>query len=196
MREPQAPAGLISAAIERFGRLDVLVNNAGATKRGDYLTLPDEDWTDGFALKFFGAMRCCRAAWPALVASHGSIVNIIGVGGRMGNADFTIGGSVNSALINLTKSLADRGVREGVRVNAINPGSITTDRLQMRVRAYAKEHNLDEAAAAIELAKAQGVTRFGVPDEIARTVAFLVSPQASYINGAILDVDGGQTRAL
>ena len=196
LRDPQVPAALISAAIGQFGRLDVLVNNAGATKRGDFLALPDEDWADGFALKFFGAMRCCRAAWPALVASRGVIVNIIGVGGRMGNGDFTIGGSVNSALINLTKSLADRGVKEGVRVNAINPGSITTDRLQTRIRSYAQQHNLDEDQAVIEMAKSQGVTRFGITDEIARAVVFLASPQSSYTNGAILDVDGGQTRAL
>ena len=124
------------------------------------------------------------------------IVNIIGVGGRMGNGDFTIGGSVNSALINLTKSLADRGVKEGVRVNAINPGSITTDRLQTRIRSYAQQHNLDEDQAVIEMAKSQGVTRFGITDEIARAVVFLASPQSSYTNGAILDVDGGQTRAL
>ena len=114
----------------------------------------------------------------------------------MGNADFTIGGSVNAALINLTKALADRGVKDGVRVNAINPGSITTERLQIRIRAYARERGLDETQAAVEIAKAQGVARFGTPEEIARAVAFLVSPQASYIHGAILDVDGGQTRAL
>ena len=196
LRYPQSPADVIAATVEHFGRIDILVNNAGATKRGDFLTLPDEDWADGFALKFFGAMRSCREAWPHLVASQGAIVNIIGVGGRMGNGDFTIGGSVNSALINLTKSLADRGVKEGVRVNAINPGSITTDRLQVRIRSFAQQHNLDETQAAVEMAKAQGVTRFGIPDEIARAVSFLASPQASYINGAILDVDGGQTRAL
>ena len=60
----------------------MLVNNAGATKRGDFLELPDADWTDGFALKFLGAMRCCRAAWPHLRASRGAIVNISGIGGR------------------------------------------------------------------------------------------------------------------
>src|SRR4051812_17035315 len=66
LREPDAPAAFVAAAAARFGQVDLLVNNAGATKRGDFLTLPDADWDDGFRLKLFGAMRCCRAAWPHL----------------------------------------------------------------------------------------------------------------------------------
>lgn len=196
LRDPQAPAGLIAAAIERFGRLDVLVNNAGATKRGDFLAFSDEDWADGFALKFFGAMRCCRAAWPWLVASRGAVVNIVGIGGRTASAEFCIGGTVNAALLNLTKALADRGVKDGVRVNAINPGSITTERLQMRIRNFAAEHNLEISQAGQQMAKNAGINRFGSPEEIARAVSFLASPQNDYIQGAILDIDGGQTRTL
>jgi 3-oxoacyl-[acyl-carrier protein] reductase len=102
LREPDAPAAVIAAAVSRFGQIDLLVNNAGATKRGDFLTLTDADWDDGFALKFFGAMRLCRTAWIHLRQLQGSIINIVGVGGRTGSAEFTIGGSVNAALLNLT----------------------------------------------------------------------------------------------
>ena len=196
LRDPQAPAGLVTATLDRFGQLDVLVNNAGATQRGDFLVLSDADWADGFALKFFGAMRCCRAAWPWLAASHGAIINIVGIGGRTASAEFSIGGSVNSALLNLTKSLADRGVKEGVRVNAINPGSITTERLSLRIRGYAAQHSLDLDQAAQQMAKNMGIARFGAPQEIARGAAFLASPLSEYIQGAILDIDGGQTRTL
>src|SRR6185369_14333465 len=101
---------------------------------GDFFELTDADWEDGFALKFFGAMRLSRTAWPHLMARQGAIVNIIGIGGRTGSADFTLGGSVNAALQILTKALADRGVKDGVRVNAINPGFIRTDRFAQRVR--------------------------------------------------------------
>src|SRR5512143_3227322 len=95
LRDPESANRVVAATVERFGRLDLLVNNAGATKRGDFLILTDEEWTDGFALKFYAAMRLARAAWPHLQASRGTIVNIIGVGGRTGSAEFAIGGAVN-----------------------------------------------------------------------------------------------------
>jgi len=196
LREADAPQQLINAAIARFGRIDGLINNAGATKRGDFLELSEADWQDGFALKFFGAMRCCRAAWPHLQASRGAIVNIVGIGGRTGSAEFAIGGSVNAALLNLTKVLADRGTQDGVRVNAVNPGSIATERLQTRIKAFAAAQACAPDAAAQRMAQQMGIARFGEPAEIARVVAFLASPAASYCHGAIIDVDGGQTRTL
>jgi 3-oxoacyl-[acyl-carrier protein] reductase len=196
LRDTEAPTAVVAATMTHFGQIDVLVNNAGATKRGDFFTLSDSDWTDGFALKFYGAMRCCRAAWPHLAESQGAIVNIVGIGGRTGSAEFTIGGAVNAALLNLTKALADRGQRDGVRVNAINPGFVATERLQARVRAFAMQHGIDEVVAAERMAQVSGVTRFGTPEEVARVVAFLASPLAGYCQGTIVDVDGGQTRTL
>jgi 3-oxoacyl-[acyl-carrier protein] reductase len=186
----------VETALARFGGLDVVVNNAGSTKRGDFLALSEEDWADGFGLKFFGAMRLCRAAWPHLRASAGAIVNIAGVGGRTGSAEFAIGGAVNAALLNLTKVLADRGITDGIRVNAVNPGGIATNRLQTRLRTFAAEHGIGLQDAEAQMARALGVARFGTPEEIARLVAFLASPQAAYCQGSIVDADGGQTRTL
>ena len=196
LRLEQSPQRLISTTIEKFGGIDLLVNNAGATKRGDFLELSESDWQDGFALKFFSTVRCSRAAWKSLQANHGSIVNIVGIGGRTGSSEFTIGGSVNAAILNLTKSLADRGTKDGVRVNAINPGAISTDRLLIRISKFAQENGLSLTDATNQLASKFGIARFGEPDEIARVVAFLASPLAGYCQGAILDVDGGQTRTL
>lgn len=196
LREPAAAAGTVEATLEHFGAIDVLVNCAGAVPRGDFLTLTDAEWEDGFALKFHGAMRLCRAAWPHLRAQRGAIVNIAGIGGRTGSAEFTIGGAVNAAMLNLTKALADRGVTDGVRVNAVNPGTISTHRLEARIRKYAADEGIDVAEAVRRLPRAHHVERFGDPAEIGRAVAFLASPQAGYCQGAVLDVDGGQTRTL
>lgn len=196
LRQEDAPQALIDRAVERFGTIDLVVNNAGATKRGDFFEFSEADWYDGFALKFYGAVRCSRAAWPHLRASRGSIVNIVGVGGRTGHAEFAIGGAVNAALLNFTKFLADRGITEGVRVNAINPGAIATNRLKARIRTVELENALSFDEAASYMAAKLGISRFGEPEEIARAVAFLASPAANFCQGAILDIDGGQTRTL
>ncbi len=196
LRQPDAPAQLVAAAIKQFGRIDLVVNNAGATKRGDFLNLTESDWTDGFALKFFGAVRLSRAAWPHLISSHGTIINIAGVGGRTGSSEFTIGGSVNAAMLNFTKCLADRGVKENVRVNAINPGSIRTDRLTARIEKLAADSGLSVNAASEKMTDAMGIARFGEPEEIADAVAFLASERSAYLQGTIIDIDGGLTRTL
>lgn len=196
LRNEDAPQRLIDSAVARFGGIDLLVNNAGATKRGDFLELSEADWQDGFALKFYSSVRCSRAAWSCLQAGTGAIVNIVGVGGRTGSAEFAIGGAVNAALLNLTKVLADRGIRDGVRVNAINPGAIATERLQTRINTFAAENNISPADAAGQMAAKLGIARFGEPDDIARAVAFLASSAAGYCQGTIFDVDGGQTRTL
>jgi 3-oxoacyl-[acyl-carrier protein] reductase len=196
LSDPAAPGQFAATAFDRFGRIDLVVNNAGATPRGDFLALTERQWSDGFGLKFFCAVRLCRAAWPHLAASAGSIVNIAGVGGRTGSAEFTIGGSVNAALLNLTKGLADRGIHDGIRVNAINPGAIVTDRLESRIRKLADEKGISRADAAKIMTAQMGIARFGDVEEIASVAAFLASSRASYLQGAVIDVDGGLTRTL
>ncbi|HVX84744.1 MAG TPA: SDR family oxidoreductase [Phycisphaerae bacterium] len=196
LRSPETTGRVVAQTLSAFGRIDLLVNNAGATQRGDFLALTDDQWHDGFALKFFAAMRLARAAWPRLAESRGSIVNIAGIGGRTGEAEFTIGGSVNAAILNLTKSLAHRGTTDGVRVNAINPGLIRTDRLTRRIAAFARNHQTSLEDAARRMAAEFGVARFGEAAEIAHTVAFLASSRSAYTHGAVIDIDGGATRTL
>jgi len=135
LREADAPAKLVKEVKRAFGGLDILINNAGATKRGDFLELTDADWQDGYALKFFAHMRLARAAWPLLKARRGSLIAIGGTGGRKPTAEFTIGSSVNAAVAAFSKCLADRGKEEGVQVNCIHPSMVETDRLWRRIKA-------------------------------------------------------------
>lgn len=196
MREPGAPAALAEAALSAFGQIDIVVANAGATKRGDFLALTDADWADGFALKLFGHVRLLRAAWPALATARGSVVIVSGAGGRTPGPEFTIGGSVNAALLSLTKALADRGVADQVRVNVICPGNVRTDRLAARIREKARGLNGDEAAAVRAIVTESKSMRIGEPIDIGQLVAFIVSPRASYLHGSRIDMDGGQTKTL
>jgi NAD(P)-dependent dehydrogenase (short-subunit alcohol dehydrogenase family) len=194
--EPHAATAAIAAAVAAFGRLDILVNNAGATKRADFFTLTDEDFHDGFELKFHGAVRATRAAWPHLRATRGTVINIVGVGARSGTADFTIGGSVNAAMLNFTKAMADIGVRQGVRVNAINPGLIATDRFNGNVERIMRERSITREQAIAARLATHGTTRVGRPEEIGVLAAYLASDRADFIRGAVIDIDGGATRAL
>ena len=196
LREKDQPARVVEQALAHFGRLDALANNAGATKRGDFLSLPDEDMLDGFALKYHAMVRFCRAAWPHLETSRGSIVNIAGIGAHTPTAEFTIGGPVNSAVINFTKALADRARGTGMRINTVCPGPIATERLTRRIEALAAERGIGMAEAEAEMLRLQGLSRYGQPEEVARVVRFLCSDEASFIHGARIDVDGGVTTGI
>ena len=197
LRAPESGKRVVDFTINRFGLLDIVVNNAGATKRGEFLELSDDDFADGFALKYFGSVRLTRAAWPHLkAATGGSVVFISGAGGRTPGAQFTIGGSVNAALLSLTKALADLGLRDGVQVNAINPGTIRTARYTARLNALAKERGLDPAAAEREYVKNGSITRIGEPEEIAAMVELIVGPEGKMFHGALIDMDAGSTKTI
>jgi NAD(P)-dependent dehydrogenase (short-subunit alcohol dehydrogenase family) len=186
LRHPDAAAIVVDAAITRFGSLDILVNNAGATKRGDFETLTDDDFLDGFALKYFGAVRLTRAAWPHLKKSSGSIVNIVGAGGRTPGALFTIGGSVNAAVLSFTKAMSEKGIQDGVQVNAINPGPVRTARFAKRLESTTEEAFLRE----------ERIARIGEPADIAALVSFILSPHGRLLQGSLIDADGGLTKTI
>ena len=196
LSDPAAPQQAIARAVAHFGRLDLLVNNAGATRRADFFDLTEDDWHNGFALKFHGYVKMTRAAWPHLRESLGSIVNIVGIGARAGSAEFTIGGSVNAALLNFTKAMADIGSPQGIRVNAINPGLIETDRFTRNVERTMRDRGMTRDEALTFLLSSHGTTRVGRPDEIGALVAYLASSKAAFIQGSIIDIDGGATRSL
>src|SRR5262245_49405442 len=115
LREEGASEKLADVARQRFGRLDIVVNNAGASRRGDFFQQTEADWQAGFALKFFAQVRLCRAAWPLLKAGGGSVVAIGGIGARAPVADYMIGSSVIGAQIAFMKPLAHLGKRHALQ---------------------------------------------------------------------------------
>jgi NAD(P)-dependent dehydrogenase (short-subunit alcohol dehydrogenase family) len=181
---------------ERHKRCDALINCAGATRAGDFLNIPDEAWLDGFALKFFGAVRLSRLFWPMLTAAKGHVVNIIGGAARTVEPEFLVGGSVNSALSNFTKGLSRRGMRDGINVNAIHPGATATERTDtlLRQRAEASGRTVEEVRA--ETIAKSGVRRMAEPEDIAELTLFLCSERARHIQGTATAVDGGATPGL
>ncbi len=196
LRDPAAAELVARTAIETYGAIDILVNNAGATKRGEFEDLTDDEWQDGFALKFFGAVRLTRAAWPHLRESSGSVIHIAGSGGRTPGAQFAIGGSVNAALLSFTKALADTGLRDGIQVNCINPGPVRTLRLQTRLARIAAEENVTAERALEIFLEREKITRVAEPEEIAALAGFIVGPSGRSLHGSIIDIDGGATKTI
>jgi NAD(P)-dependent dehydrogenase (short-subunit alcohol dehydrogenase family) len=196
LRFPENCERLYRAVAERHRRCDVLVNSAGATKAGSFLTLDDAAWADGFALKFFGAVRLCRLFWPFLKEAEGHVVNIIGGAARTPSADFLIGGSVNAAFANFSKGLAALGKKDGVNVNAIHPGRTMTDRTLDLLRQKAAARGVTPEEIGAEEAAREGIRRIADPEDIAALALFLCSPAARHIQGTAIAVDGGSTPGL
>jgi NAD(P)-dependent dehydrogenase (short-subunit alcohol dehydrogenase family) len=187
---------LFRAVNERFGRCDVLVNNAGATRGGNFFELPDDAFVDGFALKYFAAVRLTRLFWPLLKAAHGSIVNIIGGAARTPGPDFLIGGSVNSAFANFAKGVAALGNRDDINVNVIHPGMVETDRVVTLFEQFAKAQNKTPDEVRKESLTKTGTRRIGQPEDVAELTLFLASAKARHIQGTAIAVDGGATSGL
>ncbi len=196
LRDQRSASLIVQKAFDSFGAIDILINNAGATKRGEFEDLTDDDWHDGFALKFFGAVRLTRDAWPHLRKRHGAVVHIAGSGGRTPGAQFAVGGSVNAALLSFTKSLAETGLRDNVQVNCINPGPVRTARLETRLSRIATEHGVSQEQALEIFITTEKITRIAEPEEIAELVAFIVGPMGRSLHGSIIDIDGGSTKTI
>ncbi|WP_238013237.1 SDR family oxidoreductase [Dactylosporangium sp. AC04546] len=180
------PGAVVGRAVAEFGRLDLLVNNAGRFLRRPILETTDDDFDAVFAVNVRPVFRFTRAALPHLVGSRGCVVNTASISGLVGIANQSVYAMTKGAVVQLTRQLAIECAGAGVRVNAVAPGAVDTEFM-----AEARRADPDPAASLAVTLGNHPIGRMSTPDEVARAIVFLASPQSSGITGTILSVDGG-----
>lgn len=196
LRDPSASARVVDEALARFGRIDALVNVAGAVPQGDLFELGDDDWAEGLSLKFHAARRLTILAWNALKASRGSVVITSGTSAVFPKPSLAAVGTINAAISALAKAFAERGLADGVQVNSVLPGPVMTDRRRAMLQRYADAKGLRLEAAMERFAAESGIARYGEPGDVANAIAFLVSPATRWLTGTALRIDGGETKSI
>src|ERR1700678_1518331 len=196
LREAQSVETVIKGTLERFGRIDALLNIAGAVPQIDLFQMTDAQWDDGMALKFHGARRLTIQAWDGLKASSGSVVFMSGSAAfspKPGNAAVA---TVNAAINALAKAFAEQGIKDGVQVNSVVPGAVMTGRRRSFFESWAPAHNLTVEEAIKKFPEQAGITRFGKPEDIADLMSYLVSPAAKWMTGSSVRIDGGEIKGI
>jgi 3-oxoacyl-[acyl-carrier protein] reductase len=196
LRQPQSAKNIVEGTLERFGRIDALVNIAGAVPQIDLFQMTDAQWDDGMALKLNGARRLTIEAWNALKASKGSVVFISGSAAFDPKPGYAAVATINAAINALAKAFAEQGIKDEVQVNSVSPGAVMTGRRRAFLESWAPAHNLTVEDAMKKFPEQAGITRFGKPEEIADLMSFLVSPAAKWMTGAAVRMDGGEIKGI
>ena len=188
---------IISEATSELKQIDILINNAGAAPFGRIGDLEDSVWQDCFDLKLMGYVRCAREVMTNMRERRwGRIVNIIGRGGHFPTAKYIAGGSINAAILNITQALAEECGPDNVLVNGVNPAATATERWDELVIQQVKITGKSEEEVRKDSVSSVPLGRIGQPKDVANMVTFLCSHKADFINGALIEVDGGVSRAL
>lgn len=196
LSQPEAAQQVVDKTLAAFGRIDALLNIAGAVPQIDVLEMTDEQWDAGLALKLHGARRLTIAAWPALKETSGSVVLMSGNSALFPKAPYAAVGTINAAIVALAKAFSDRGIGDGVQVNSVLPGPVMTGRRQSYLEHWAPLHNMSIEEATEKFPREAGISRYGQPEEIAELIAFVVSPAAKWMTGSTLRMDGGEVKSI
>jgi NAD(P)-dependent dehydrogenase (short-subunit alcohol dehydrogenase family) len=196
LAEKAAARIVVETTLSAFGRIDALLNIAGAVPQIDLFEMTDEQWDDGMALKLHGARRLTIEAWNALKTADGSVVFTSGNSAIFPKAPYAAVGTINAAIAALAKAFSDRGISDGVQVNSVLPGPVMTGRRRSYLEHWAPLHGVTAAEAMDRFPREAGIARYGEPQEIAELMAFLVSPGARWMTGTTLRMDGGEVKSV
>jgi 3-oxoacyl-[acyl-carrier protein] reductase len=196
LAETSAAQEVVGQTLASFGRIDALLNIAGAVPQIDLFEMTDKQWEEGLALKLHGARRLTIAAWPALKEARGTVVLMSGNSALFPKAPYAAVGTINAAIVALAKAFSDRGIADGVQVNSVLPGPVMTGRRRSYLAHWAPLHDMTVEEATAKFPQQAGISRYGEPEEIAELMAFLVSPAARWMTGSALRMDGGEVKSI
>jgi len=196
LQQPGSGKQVLTEVEDAWSGLDILVTNAGAAAQGSFLELDDEAWPVGFGLKMFANVRVIKHAWPLLKNSSGHLVMIGGATARTPDRRLSLVSALNGGIAALSKSIAAQGTLDGIHVNLVQPGVVMTSRRRKLFQKWADEDGLTLDQCIEREVRGLQITRIGEPSDVAEVVAFLCSEQSRWMHGTIVDVDGGQTKAV
>ncbi|HHX64525.1 MAG TPA: SDR family oxidoreductase, partial [Chloroflexi bacterium] len=188
---------LVQVVLAEYGRIDVLVNNAGGPPPGTFTDVSDEDWLHAVQLNLMSAVRLTRLVLPGMRERRwGRIINITSVSVKQPMPTLILSNAVRVGVVAMAKTLAGQVAGEGITVNNVCPGSILTDRITQLTQADAQREGISFDEALARRAAAIPMGRIGLPEELAALIAFLASERAAYITGTTIQVDGGAFNGL
>ena len=196
LSKPESAQIVVQAALARFGKIDALLNIAGAVPQIDLFEMTDEQWQAGMELKLHGARRLTIHAWEALKESKGSVVFMSGSAALDPKPAFAAVAATNAAIIALAKAFAEQGIKDGVQVNSIVPGAVMTGRRRSFLEKWAPAHKMSVEEATQKFPEEAGISRYGKPEEIADLMALMVSPAAKWMTGTSVRMDGGEVKGI
>ena len=194
---PDEVKRMVGEVATHFGRIDILVNSAGAAKAGPFTSLSDADWLESLDLKLLGTVRVTREVFPLMQRQKGGrVVIIIGTYAQQPSAWATPAGAANSGLVNFVKAVAEEGAKDRILVNGISPGLVNTGRFEYLVKKRAADSGVSEQEARESFIKSLPLGRIIEPEEVGAAVAFLCSQHAGYITGTVQCMDGGTLKGI
>jgi 3-oxoacyl-[acyl-carrier protein] reductase len=196
LRQSDAVNHVIAKTLEKFGQINAVVNIAGAVAQLDPFAMTDSQWDDGFDLKLHAARRLTIRAWESLKATQGSVIFMSGNSAMTPRIGFAAVATVNAAIVALSKAMAEQGIQDGIQVNTVLPGPVLTDRRFSFLKRWAELHSTTTEEALEVFPSKAGINRFGKPEEIAGLIAFLLSPEAQWLRGSAIVMDGGEIKSI